>query len=329
MSTTNFINKFQNALNSNKHLLRKESIEFLNRALGTYFEVALVIVGYDSSLDAINESFVISSIDNTLSNPENFTFLNSSNHNGTFEHNEIKVTLKITVPSNHSSEYVNKRLEFFRQQMYKSEEQFWKKQPIVIFQKLSDFKSFIDVTVPRIAIGRTHGYAVLNYNNEDWKEYFYRLFIHFFPEFKFSQTTSTKSKIRFLKETEKLYLGIEYKFENAAYASHINVPELNIVYCIKGKNVKFTSLGILGNPFFFPPTGYLRNYASGKQMFSLGGEYKFTNQMITNSDESVTLIGPEDFGEMVKKHAFFYFHLLRETSASYLNYIEKCLIESI
>lgn len=54
---------------------------------------------------------------------------------------------------------------------------------------------------------------------------------------------------------------------------------------------------------------------------------KYKKEIIKREDGMYQLVHPKDFGEKLKRHAFFYFSALRYTSELYLDYIIKSVKE--
>ena len=95
------------------------------------------------------------------------------------------------------------------------------------------------------------------------------------------------------------------------------------------------SLGILGNPFFYRPCISLLNYASVEMYYMEDNEfvsirrYRYSWGKEVHADGTFSLIHPQVYGEKLKKHAYFFMAALAHTSASYVAYLEKSILDSI
>jgi hypothetical protein len=93
------------------------------------------------------------------------------------------------------------------------------------------------------------------------------------------------------------------------------------------------SLGILGNPFFYPPSFWLSSFASVEMVHDENNmdriEPKYWRQFKELPDGSTQIIHPEEYGEKLKRHAFFYMATLRYSAESYLRYVEASISDTI
>jgi hypothetical protein len=55
----------------------------------------------------------------------------------------------------------------------------------------------------------------------------------------------------------------------------------------------------------------------------------YFREFIQNPDGTMLVKHRDDFGEMLKRHAFFYMKGLREASMGYVDYLEKCIADSL
>lgn len=162
-----------------------------------------------------------------------------------------------------------------------------------------------------------------------WRSYVLEMVKYHFPDFKYVEYLSTNKKIRLLKKIDNQYsLGIEYETSAMDRELKNSSHDLPLVFNLvlfehslgnnnRLKIIDSVSLGILGNPFFYPPA------------YKLAGYSAIIKHLIRDEKKASFLDYLDDYVDKVKKHTFFYFHLLSKTSAIYLSYIDRVLKKSI
>jgi hypothetical protein len=249
-----------------------------------------------------------------------------------------------------SPEELNHRI-LRRDLEYKCESEFWKNEfSNSNFNDLGKFDCFDDMVVPSEKINKFNE-GKFKYNTQSWLKYIFELTQYSFPEFVFSEKFSTKSVYRFLKPLETgFYFGFEYNsvtVKKEFDSGQVCLPYYFNLIVLKNDfdkdtqydkyvleyNHSILSLGVLGNPFFYEPCFPLTSFFSLEMYFDklkpnqFVGKYKAEIREL--SDNLIQIIHPPELGEKLKKHAFFYLHLLGITSDNYLKYLEKSLINTI
>jgi hypothetical protein len=216
------------------------------------------------------------------------------------------------------------------------------------YREISNFNPFNNQPIP---IQYLESFRKFKYNTDGWSSYISKLIKFCFPEFDIQSETG--NVVRFAKKlNEELFLGIE--FDKKYFLSRLkdadpDVSYLNLIlfnnsfdlgmkqrpYILK-YNDKVLSLGILGNPFFYRPCFSLSSFAVVELYYFKEDENgwramlpRYSWGKKENGDGTFTLIHPEEYGEKLKKHAFFYFDALAYSSRSYLTYLEKSILDSI
>lgn len=172
-----------------------------------------------------------------------------------------------------------------------------------------------------------------------WLDYVRALVELFFPEFEYNIQFSGKKMRRYLMRLrEDVWFGFEYGEAEMTYQirkgkaflpDYLNLvliaPSFNknedVLNYYHKNNASILSLGMLGNPFFYPPCFPMLGYCAidSERNYERGTPY-LTN-IITLDSETYQIIHPEEHGESMKKHAFFYMSLLATTSKIYIDYL--------
>jgi hypothetical protein len=150
-----------------------------------------------------------------------------------------------------------------------------------------------------------------------------------FPDFKYVEYLSNNKKIRLLKKIDNQYsLGIEYEtsamdrgLKNFSHDLPLTFNLILFVHSLGNNNrlkiIDSVSLGILGNPLFYPPA------------YKLAGYSAIIKHLIREERNASFVDHLDEYIDRIKKHTFFYLQLLPKTSSIYLAYLEKALIKSI
>lgn len=164
-----------------------------------------------------------------------------------------------------------------------------------------------------------------------------------FGEFRFSEKYSTKSIRRFLLEVSKdIWLGFEFDVKNVVHElkrGTLALPEyLNLIlinssfqknensmnYYYK-EHLDIMSLGILGNPFFYQPCYQLIGFSAVDTHRSFENNTSYLIMIRETEDGGYEIVYPSRYSDRMKKHAYFYYSLLAETSRPYINYIQRAV----
>jgi hypothetical protein len=183
------------------------------------------------------------------------------------------------------------------------------------------------------------------FNLEVWLSYIASLVESFFPEYIYSEEFSSKNVRRYLIQIKNgFWFGFEYSVKEIAKKLKRGDPELpnpfNLVVLAKSfnKNEKIqnyyyqpnksiSSLGILGNPFFYYPCYPFPGYTAVLKGRQPKINYPFLSKIVEVDKENYQIIHSKELGKEIKKHAFFYMDLLSSTAQPYLDYLKKVLEE--
>jgi hypothetical protein len=167
-----------------------------------------------------------------------------------------------------------------------------------------------------------------------------------FPEFEFSERFSTTKIKRYLMEISKdLWFGFEYDEADLSYEIRKGTPVLpdffnlillNSFFKRNEKKANYyyqshpaiISLGILGNPFLYQPCYPMIGYKAIDSYKANEEGRPYETQIVALNSTQFQLIHSNDFNESMKRHTFFYMHLLSSTTEPYLTYLRKALLAS-
>lgn len=173
-----------------------------------------------------------------------------------------------------------------------------------------------------------------------------------FPEFSFDEKRSSARMLRFLKPLGNgYYWGFEYdeKFiRNEARKGDLDLPYyFNLVLMndafrkgarpdsyIYSWHEDIISLGILGNPFFYPPCMPLLSFESVDYVYreddpENNNDFNYQIEFKDNGNGTFTVIHPKELGERLKRHAYYYMDILCYSTRPYLAYIEKSILNTL
>lgn len=332
------INKFNTRLIANKNRFLKEVIEYYNINIDTYKKIVFYNISYN--LDKIDREIIISTVKRSILNPQNLKYEYGTQRVQRFEMNQIKFysddfSVLGKEPEWGSLEF-NEMILKRENQEYLLEKSFWDKpEHLKMYEECSDFNSFIDYVTDtdRLNDNLRKGYLI---NVNGWEKYIQKLVKSNFCQF--PKSFYSNEKFICYKEIKSGYfIGLEYninKYKKILKKGEIALPEdFILVYGDINEMNKSISLGILGNPLFFPPCFPLRNFASVEMFHNpdyINTEKLNYNVTLLNEGENMTkVIHPKEYSDKLKKHAFFYLHLLSDSSISYISYIENSLLESL
>lgn len=337
-------------LKENKDSFKQSCIELAEDLIGSCFRVALLRDLTDFKEMKSDSKIISDVINNIIESPNSLIFKERLTSWGRFLENEIRFDV-----------YRGERQIGRKTASYEAFEPIFKKTSLECFneywnddmisckneyEKISDFKCYLDLLVPNEDVENIKKQGV-NFNIKDWNTYTIQLLNRFFPEFTYCSKISTHN-LRFMKKlNEDWSLGIEYnknifnrskKTGSVEFPDYFNLILLNKDYDKKSKpdyvysfdNGNIISLGILGNPFFYPPLmpslGYESDYLT---RFTPPNNYTLLTPQWheDNKDGTTSILHDHEHGEKVKKYLYFYMDILSRTSKSYIEYVEKCLMD--
>jgi hypothetical protein len=209
---------------------------------------------------------------------------------------------------------------------------------------VSRFRAFKDLTVQSEEVSTYLTQGLLLLEIENWLEYYKNLINIFFNDFKLDIQKSS-STLRFVKNINRgLYLCLEYDEENERQVlargdfglKKINIVVLNYAF---GKKIEETDyfeenhltikcLGPARHPVFNDIPISINTFAA-RSMFEeeSPGSLKIINSTKFENfpNGRVRLYNSEEFGDLIKRHAFFYMDVYSFYLSSYLKFIEECL----
>lgn len=344
-----FREKLQEKLRANKPELLEDSLQVLRNSLSSYFRVVL---------DEVSSYFPPFGFDYDYSEKIIRATLKSANTpsleirrmgDNKFRCNEVKFNVANPLPEWGSPE--QKQMRIWRENLeYECEDEFWSDEKNTkAFDLISRFPCFIDAVYPKEEIQSVKNKG-FTYNVEGWLDFTLKLIEINFPDYQLDQGKSGQT-LRFLKpvagdllfgfEFDKRVLINEIKTGDLGLPYYFNIVLLNesIKKTTRIKDYLFTyhpdivSLGILGNPFFYGPCFPLFSFKIVEMchdindMDSMEPRYRRTFKELP--DNTIQVIHPIDYGEKLKRHAFFYMAALKYSADGYLKYVEKSIRDTI
>jgi len=325
---------FQKKLIENKDFLRKATLDAAQFCLQNNY-----LTVFDN-FSSFNLKTIDNEVDYSLNLIDNPKLKLRNDNWAVFRENEINFQIfNKTCPALHSDEELKNRIA--RENLeYECELEFWKDESMNSkYNEIAEFNPFIDLSFEINEYDKIKKKGNL-FNYTDWTEYVLKLVNENFPEYKFDKSKSS-SVLRFTKRMGKgLSFGFEYdekKMIREIKKGNLNLPEyFNLVifnenfepktdfkdYVFK-PDESILSLGILGNPFFFQPCFPLNSFRV-VELYHYGNFYpnniepKQVREYIKDNN-SYHLVHSTEYGEKLKRHAFFYMKMLAITSKSYCN----------
>lgn len=256
--------------------------------------------------------------------------------------NEIKFSFgsKIPEPPTFGSVSFLKYSEWRDELEYICEEEFWEipkfQEEYKQFESINIFDDFIFEENKLSQYQKANTFFL---SKKKWKDYISSLIGCFFPEFSKSASLSAGSVKRYFTPINgDILFGFEYDEAALNYEMSKGQPEMpqyfNII--IVSKEIKgaikglrhwqegrsdILSLGILGNPFFFPPCYSVLGYSAvdRHRQLTIGLPYK--REIVKFHEGMYQIVHPGRYNESIKKHAFFYMHMLSVTALPYIHYL--------
>ncbi|MBR9917490.1 hypothetical protein GYB29_07380 [bacterium] len=237
---------------------------------------------------------------------------------------------------------------------YKCEEEFWSNKNYAAgYKKVkSNFTPYLDFECLEEEIEKIK-FQDFKRNHENWIDFLKSIIEQLFSEYEYSKKLSN-GVIRYLKElkdTDGLYFGFE--FDQKRLSTIVNkdafaLPEyFNLILCVKDFKLKsqskkyllqshpdVLSLGIMGNPFCFPPCFSVKNFSSIDFFFTYDKpdnniDLNYERKYLRQSNGNYKVEHPHVHGEKMKMHAYFYMVALSISVKPYLAYLENSIIETI
>ncbi|SEG46775.1 hypothetical protein SAMN05421847_2383 [Halpernia humi] len=230
----------------------------------------------------------------------------------------------------HSDELTKKRFEIENL----SKEVFWANQKEVeSFQKISRFDSFDDLIVPKEKVI----YKMVNnpfFNSEAWINYYQDLLDLKFPSFS-EKYSSGKKIIKYRQFKENLFLGIENDYSSCRKnfrKGYCEEPEYKLIIFEKISSKKIRKILIFNNfvnPLLHPPTISFGSFIWQKTWSKIGeNTYKRDTgtRKLDIGDGNIKIYNLDIISEDLKKHAYFYYDLLYNTTKIYIDFIEESFV---
>lgn len=340
----NFRSKLQTSLIDNSAFLKEKSIDVVNEAKDNFYNIIVENISDEYFPFKINHQRAIYNINKTLEIGPKLKLRNDDW--AVFRENEIEFKIvRDEEPEFHSKEQLQYRVDS-EDFLYECQANFWEdSQKNESYNKIADFSCCEDLEFPSNEFQKIRNKGNI-FKIESWIEYIFTLVEINFPDFKYEKSKSNK-KVRFLKTlNEEIEFGFEYdslELKNQIKKNGIQLPNyFNIIIINRKFNVKekkeyvfsydndIISLGILGNPFFYQPCYPLISFAT-IELYHYGVFYpdntdpKKVRDYVYINNETMKIIHSDEYGEKLKKHAFFYMDLLGYSSKSYLEYLEKSI----
>lgn len=338
------------SLKNNKKFLEYHFLELIGEMIDSPFYKIATFQTYRDITVPIDKNILEQTLKDTINSDENFVYKGRHVSVDGFTFNEIYSDLNNSFPkSRYDINYLDKYYGINRSIIaHECFNNYLNSDLIKDFDKFSDFEAFFDSVVDTSGYYdylKTHR---LNINTTGWNNYVRELIEYFFLDYKYSAKFSN-SNARFVKQLDKAwYLGIEYAKNHLnksrrsgffEFPYYFNIVLINANYDKRSKadyiyrqeDDNIVSFGILGNRFFFYPTISPTGYA-----MELASKYKkdpYTvyaiNQMalVTEIGDKKHIQYRKDEALLLKKYMYYYIDITRKTSRSYLDYIEKSILD--
>lgn len=202
------------------------------------------------------------------------------------------------------------------------------------YLEISRFNCFEEKHVPQTNIAK----VFINpdfFNVESWLQYYQDLLDLKFQEFS-EKIIVGKNIIKYKPFKDGLYLGIEtdYQFCKRHFKKgDWEEPDYKLIIFRKINEKKIDILWTFekfAHPFFSPPTFSFDRYEYTKnnvRVSALQIDAKYIIEREFFNDGSVRLYMSEEFGEYLKRHAYFYYEMLYQTTKEYIKFIEESFEE--
>lgn len=221
----------------------------------------------------------------------------------------------------------NKIEEFSKEIFWADEEQ------ERIYQEISDFVSSGEEILPA---EKLHS-KLINapfYNIDGWLGYYQTLLNIKFPKFS-EKIVSGKTIIKYRPFKGKYFIGIESDYQNCKKdlkKGNWANPDYKLVIFEKITEKKINRVVVFENfvhPHLDPPAFLFKRYETLKTMNAVGNGFVFDVGIRKEfyDDGTVRIYNTGEFDDLFKRHAFFYYHCLHETTKDYIDFIEESFEE--
>lgn len=226
------------------------------------------------------------------------------------------------------------QLENFGNRMFAienfSKEIFWaNKEEEKIYRKISDFSCFNEIIIPEEKFRKT----IINtpFNLDAWIEYYQNLLKLKFSEFSEEMMVGNDT-IKYREFMDDYFLGIatNYKLFKNKFKSDYNAEPHHKLIIFKKLNKKkidkIVTFEKFIHPHFCPPAYSFGSYFYAKNKIQVGEKEMSLKYVIEReflADGNVKLSMSEEFGEYLKRHAYFYYDMLYHTTKEYIKFIEE------
>lgn len=211
-----------------------------------------------------------------------------------------------------------------------SKEIFWAdKKEEDSYQSISRFNSFEEKIVPKAKMYNTLANAAF-FNTYSWIQYYQDLLDLKFPDFSQKLVLGKKIiKYRPFKGTS--YLGIETDYQSCKAnfrKGKWEEPEYKLIIFKKVTDKKIENIIVFDkfvHPFFNPPVFSFEKYRCTENSIKVSElefsvKYMIEKELLEN--DMVKMYISEEFGNLLKQHAYFYYDLLYHTTKEFINFIE-------
>ncbi len=211
-----------------------------------------------------------------------------------------------------------------------SKEIFWASEnEEVKYQSISHFKSFEEKIIPQKKLYN----IILNspfFNVKGWIEYYQKLLDLKFSEFS-ERIVSGKTIIKYKPFKGKYFLGIEtdYQFcKNNFKKGWWEQPDYKLIIFEKANKKSINKIVVFQkfvHPHFNPPSMSFAAFFGSKTMYDVSEKETVIDDGTRKEffdDGTVRLYNSEEFGDELKRHAYFYYDMLYHTTKEYIKFIE-------
>ncbi|WP_160137012.1 hypothetical protein [Chryseobacterium sp. c4a] len=212
-----------------------------------------------------------------------------------------------------------------------SKELFWAdKEEMNHYKTISCFDCFEEKLVPKAKMFTALANAAF-FNVDSWIQYYQDLLDLKFPDFS-QKLVLGKKIIKYRPFKGSFYLGIETDYQSCKTnfrKGKWEEPEYKLIIFKKVTDKKIENIVVFNkfvHPFFNPPVFSFEKYRYAENSikvseleFSL--KYMIEKEFLEN--DMVKMYISEEFGDLLKQHAYFYYDLLHHTTKEFINFIEE------
>ena len=198
------------------------------------------------------------------------------------------------------------------------------------YKKLSQFKSFED----KIISEKRFYSVVINspfFNVKGWISYYQDLLNLKFPEFS-NKMMSGKTIIKYRHFKEEYYLGIETDYQTCKDNFKKGLWEepgykLIIFNKLNEKEIeRLVTFDKFVHPYFSPPVFSFATFFGTQTIHDINELETIIDNGTRKElleDGTLRLYNSEEFGDQLKRHAYFYYDMLYHTTKEYIKFIEE------